>query len=259
MSSSESTNLTVDFTPLEEKIILSPPAEAKCFPITFMIIWTILAVLMFIFVLCSFGPLCIFPGIFVVIGIVRLYLFEKGTEVKINNSNRNLILQKKNICNCLINKPRIIDLNQVEKIRIINLINFRNSGLINNYSIIYKNGTIENLSNYFAGCDEQSLVNCQNLFRKYLTVENTMPQMMVNYPQKIPVYNPNMFPNQQNGFYTDMVQEIPENYYVNANIYSNNNVNDINQNNLIQQNLSIDDGISKPIIVENYGAPKAPQ
>ena len=107
-------------------------------------------------------------------------MFESDTEVTINNMNSTLILRKIRFCNCFCKKePKIIDLNQIEKICIFSN---DNSGIKRDYIIIYKNATNENIRNYFCVCAEKSLADSENLFKKYFTVENTMPQIMDKDP-----------------------------------------------------------------------------
>ena len=206
---------------------------------------------------------------------------DDGREVIVNKKNGILKLQWKKCC-CWQGKPRIFDLNQIQKI------NIRLKGTIWNYDkrdklkdyncvIIYKNGTSEDVSNYF-----RNLVlttDFENKLRKYIPVENTMPGINDNFQQGFPGYNPNILPvnnntvpvynpnippvynyNMVNGYNSGMAQGIPQNYNqqgytTTGNIYTNTNQNSNNQ-----QILPKEDEINKPGTEnEKYGAPGLPQ
>ena len=277
MSFTEANILTPDNAIVEEKIKISPPFFAKCVPMCFMIIWSTCSGMMFLFTLSFCPPMSIISGFFIIIGIIVICIIEDGTILRINNINHTLILQKKRICNfCFKKKPRIIYLNQIAKISIFNSFKIlRRYGLSRNLIITFQNGITEDISNYFKDCNEQSFVKLQNLLRKYLPIENIMPQAMGTYPQNVPIYNPynaNINPGYninmvQNLAIIDnnMVQGMPQNYNeqgynASGNVY-NNNVAICNQSDNIQQNLSIGDGVNKPLSTSarDFGAPDGPK
>ena len=176
--------LTADVNQEEEKIILSSTPR--------LIIKSVCSIF-FIFCTIVIGIICynahypngknyIFLIIFLIIGVaitVFICFIADGVEVIINNKNRTLKLQKFSNC-CFKKKPKIIDLNKAEK---INIMHSDSNKIFNKYLIIYKNGETEDLSNYFNGYSDRYLLDCQNLLKKYLPVENAMPQMMSMFPQ----------------------------------------------------------------------------
>ena len=278
MSFTETNILTPDNVKVEEKIKISPPFFSKCAPMCFMTIWSTISGTIFLFTLSLCPPMSIIPGFFVIIGIITICLIEDGTIIRINNINRTLILQKKRNYNfCLKKKPRVIDLNQIAKISIFNSFKILGRfGLSRNLVITFQNGITEDISKYFKYCSEQSFVNLQNLLRKYLPIENIMPQAMGTYPQNVPIYNP-YNANINPGYNINMVQNLaiidnncmaqgmPQNYNqqcynASGNVY-NNNVAICNQNDNSQQNLSIGDGVNKPLSTSarDFGAPDGPK
>ena len=253
MSSVETPILTSDGIPEEEKIILKP--EHRNWPaLIFIIFWCMCALGMTVFVAIILPEICCVPALFIVFGVSMIGIFENGSEVTINNKNHTLRLEKKKLCNCCCKKaPRIIDLNQIQKINIYSISNIGNMGPNLSYILTYKNGTVEDISNYFIGCSQESLVDCQNLLKKYLPVENIINQMSSDFPQGFPGYNPNMIQGTPQ-YYNQ------QNYNTNGNINVNNNVAGNNENNNVQQNLPIDEVANKPESnTENYGPPELPK
>ena len=228
----------------EEKIRLFSCVSmvVKFFTFVFFTILTlILCLIIYYITYKQFNPIFIIPGIFFLIETFIIVIFcyiPDGTVLTINNTNKSLKLQK--TCNhCCKKPPKIIDLDQIEK--------------INNYTIIYKNGIKEDISNYFQNFSEKSLEDCQNLLRKYLVVENTRPQITLYYPNMTPIYN-NTVPNQQNAYYAITPQGLSQNYYQ-QNYNANNIMASNNQNIPTQQNLIVNDDISKPTNYENCETP----
>ena len=256
MSFTEVNNLTVDTLRREEKIRVSTPLPDKIGPIIFAIIWCSASGTMFIFMISIFSPLCIIPGLFVLIGIFILCSIDNGVLVTINNIKRILIFEKKKICNCCNKNSRIIDLNQISKIRIFNSFNpFRH-----NYIIIYQNGTTENVSYYFNGCTEQSIVNCENLFRKYLPVDNIVQPIIGDYPQGARFYDPNIYPLINNNLTHDHSNNVVQNLAV----INNNEAIGQQQNyksGSPKQNLNNEDRGDKQLSssIRDFGAPEGPQ
>ena len=166
MLSTETPFLTADSIPKEEKIqLLSSKSASRCAMIIFLIFLCIFLGLFSYMRYKEYGNDCIPIWIIVVVCIIIIFVncfIEDGTEVKINNINRTLKLQKIKIYNCCYKKElKIIDLNQVEKIKIINSNDsIGNIGSVGNYTIIYKNGTLEDISNYFNGRIKQSVISC---------------------------------------------------------------------------------------------------
>ena len=206
MSSVKTPIITADNSLDEEKIILCSTSKIimKCVFGIFFTIWLIMSGNGVLFIYKHFEMLqAIIPGIFCLIGvggIITSFFIPERIEVAINNINKTLKLQK--ICNrCCKKSPRIINLNQINKINIMSssVNNDGNVRTTTNFIIVYENGTTENISNYFSGYSEHALADLQNLLRKYLVVENTMPQM-IGLQQVIPsnnIYNQNI-PIQQN-------------------------------------------------------------
>ena len=256
MSFTEVNNLTVDTLHREEKIRVSTPLPEKIGPIIFVIIWCSVSGTMFLFTLSLFTPACIIPGFFVLIGIFVLCFIDNGALVTINNIKHILIFEKKKIFNCCNKNPRIIDLNQISKIRIFNSFNpFRH-----NYIIIYQNGTTENVSYYFKGCTEQSIVNCENLFRKYLPVDNIVQPIIGDYPQRTRFYDPNIFPL----INSNMTHDHSSNVVQNLAVINNNEEIGQQQNykrGSPEQILSNEDGGDKKLSssIRDFGAPEGPQ
>ena len=198
MTSEEKPILTSDDTSEEEKIKLSLSGKyAKYILIIGIIIWiAFIGVLQYYFLQTSFTPIImkIAPGLFILMGIVIFTVYickPDGVEITISNKNHTLTLQKTNLC-FKKNEPKIINLEEIEKICIINSLG--NVQSFGNYMIIYTNGTNEDISNYLNGFTDDSIVNCQNFLKKYLAVKNTIPQMMGIILQWVPGYNPNISP-----------------------------------------------------------------
>ena len=236
MSSAETPILTADNCQPEEKIRISPQSKTGQGRLIFFIIWCVVAGGMFISTVLNFGIFGIAPLAFFILGIVMICKIENGGEMTINNINHTLSLRKRSLCDCCCKKPpRVIDLTQVEKI-FIQLKNdpFGISGSEGFYIITYKNGTTENISQYFNGCKEKCSVDCQNLFRKYMKVSDTNPEMekiinIVNSnPNVIIGFNPIMNPNQVNAFNAGFQQNYNQPGYimnVNMNVGNNNSGN----------------------------------
>ena len=164
MSSNQTPILTSD-GPNEEKFQISPRnVGSKIATIIFMIIWCAFAGGMcYIFSILG-GAIGIFPGLFVLIGIIIMIVTccqKDGTSVTINHINHTLKLEKTSCC-CGGDSPRVIDLNQVVKMNIISqgferrVISGGNdfpdsyeNVPISSYIITYKNGMTEDVSNYF--------------------------------------------------------------------------------------------------------------
>lgn len=260
MSSPETPILSADAGQEEENLRIEPQSK-EYWTLIIAIIWCLIAGGSFIssFTIYKRHFFSITSGIFLLIGISIFFKIGNGAELTINNINRTLTLKKKKLINICKNSPRIIDLNQIEKISINSRFNFGDSGYTDFYMITYKNGTFEDLSSYFKGCNQQSFVDSQNLFKKYLKVDDANPQnpqlannnQNQNYnPNVAPGYNPNIAPNYyQNGYNSGMAQGIPQNYNqqgYNMNV-NNNYVAGYDQNAPpIQQNLPTENEICKP-------------
>ena len=176
------------------------------------------------------------------LGFFFLFIFlisrsENGTEIIINNINHTLSLRTTKLCDCCCKKPsRIIDLTQVEKIFIQSHNDpFGHFGSMGFYIITYKNGTTENISEYFNGCKEECSVDCQNLFRKYMKVSDTNPEIenltnAINSNPNVAIgYNPIMNPNQVNAFNAGFQQNYNQPGY-NMNVNMNVGINDSGNN-----------------------------
>lgn len=122
------------------------------------------------------------PLLYIFCVIFNFSIARNGAEIIINNINHTLSLRETRLCDCCCKKsPRIIDLTQVEKMY-INSYKFPDcfTGNIGTYNIIYKNGTTEDISDYFRGCKEECSINGQNLFRKYIKVNDRNPGIEKN-------------------------------------------------------------------------------
>ena len=234
MSSDQTTPVLANNVPNEEKFQIPPRNIGNKIGVIFCFIFLCI----FGVVMCAMtfkGGGGFFALVFVAIGIVMIIVTcckTDGSAVTIDNINHTLKLEKTSMC-CGGDSPKILDLNQIAKMNIIN------QG-ISSYIITYNNGMTEDVSNYFNDRDQESLINCQNFLRKYINIEIGMPI----YPQVTPGYNPNI----------DLYNNNQQNYNANVNVYSNNN-NGYNQNNYIPQNLPSQEEVSKPKLNDYYGAP----
>ena len=199
MSSAETPILTTtDSSQPEEKLRISPQSKTGQGRLIFFIIWCVIAGNIFITTVYFLGVIGIASLPFFILGIVMICKIENGGEMTINNINHTLSLRKRSLCDCCCKKsPRVIDLTQVDKIYIQSFnASLGGFGSMGTYIITYKNGTTEDISQYFSGCNQQSSVDSQNLLRKYIKVENTNPQIACN-TQGIG-YNPNVAPGYNN-------------------------------------------------------------
>ena len=277
MSSEETPILNADDNQ-EEKITLTAK-KGCCSANTLLVISIIIPLIMTIFVFAITGQIILFfPGIILVLAILACCI-DTGSEVTVNKKNGILKFQRIKPCLCGRKNPRLFDLNQIQKINLYSLGEILGSGGQSkgqSYKcfITYKSGVLEDVSNYFTGYNGysvESTADFENMIRKYVPLENTMP---LNFQQGgdnssiLPVYSNNITPdhnpntppvynyNMVNDNNSGMAQGIPQNnnqqgYNTNDNI----NVN-TNQNNNAQQTLSTENEVNKPGKEnENYGAP----
>ena len=289
MSSEETPILNVDGIQ-EEKIKL--PARKAGYVGIISLIFGFLNIIVLIAILLFFSPGMdsyhfFVPVISIVGGLYCICCWNNGSEVTINKKNCTLKFQRVKYCCCCRETPRFFDLNQIQKINIFSLGEIfdcckRSRGQNYKCLIIYKNGTLDDISYYFTDFNGLSVVSTadfENMIRKYLPVDNTIP---VNYQQvdqsyisnilpvnnnnMVPGYNPNISPVNNNyianGYNSGMNQGIPQNYNqqgynTNGNINVNNNTNQYSN---IQPVLPTENEINKPETGnDNYGAPNLPQ
>ena len=287
MSSQETPILNVDGIK-EEKIKLSA-ARVGCLQIFLILLWFLIAlgVTVFLFLCVSVIGFLFSGGLFVA-GLYYICCMNYGSEVTINKKDNILKFQRIKCCCCCREAPRLFDLNQIQKINIFSLgeiYGYRMESKGQNYRcfIIYKNGTLDDISYYFTGFNGFSVVSIadfENMLRKYLPVDNTIPpnfqQEVQSYiPNIPPVNNNNMVPgyipnipsvnnnNMANGYNSGMTQGTPQNYNqqgYNTNCNINVNNNNTNQYSNTEPILPTEDEVNKPGTGnDNYGAPSLPQ
>lgn len=176
--SESSSILNTDESPVEERVT-TIPTNTGCYLLIFLIIWCIIAGAMFIFIIIIFPLMCIAPLILEIIGICLIFSIRAESEIIINNSNFTLTLIGKKICKCRKPNQRIIDLSQIAKIQIYKTEKIKKSinKTNNNYIIYYKGGSSEDITDFFMNSTEKSLINCENLLKKYIFVDNTISTM----------------------------------------------------------------------------------
>ena len=153
--------------PPKERFTVSLRPILRCFPYLELIIICLINIPLFIIETSIFLIYSLIGEAIIGFFIIKC-IVGAGTEVTINNKNHTFILQKTKGCCCCKSRPKIIDLFQIG-----NLYIYSNNSRDNiNCILHYKNGTKENLSDYFLGCDEASLEKCQNLLRKYFLIVN---------------------------------------------------------------------------------------
>ena len=127
------------------------------------------------------------------------------------------------------------------------------NNIISDFTLYYKNGSNENLSEFLSDCTEESLVNCQNLLRKYIVVDNTSPEMNPNIEMMgvgvYPIVSPGVLNNTEiiyNQNYNPSISENEQNNYSgNGNIYANVNNQGNNINYQVQPDLNDEDDTTK--------------
>ena len=111
--------------------------------------------------------------------IYGMLVWNSETEVIINKTNQTLTLVVTKFCKCRGQTIKIINLNEIDKMYIFNSYDLggqeqtaqKNSATKDaKYIVYYKNGLSEDLTSFFNGCPDESLIGCSILFKKYINI-----------------------------------------------------------------------------------------
>ena len=156
LNAESSAILTDSGLPREERVDISQHGCLRCCPFVFFIIWCIITLEMTTVTCIFFPPVCVVPFIFFVIGIVMMTKIPFKRAIIINNDSHLLILEKRGIFCCCRPKQRKIRIDEINKVMMNkNIVHYGNTTRITiACTIIYKNGSMEELSDILSGLNE---------------------------------------------------------------------------------------------------------